>query len=304
MGAKVSAPKPTPEERALQAAQKQSIDIQNAIMLGEQRQNKILLPFLAEQQGYDVTVDSEGVLTSIKKRPDPDEDVRKEIEREFNQRTLKALKGELPVDPALERDLTSQREQLQNKLASQFGPGYETASPAIESLQRFDESANILREGARTGQMTLAEQLGMAREQQNQFTQQSAQDVLRQSAIGDPLTFAGGFGQVANNYLRAQQPFIEQRKMQLQASIANAQNSASMFGAGIGAVGAIFSDADLKSDLEEIGVHPVGVPIYIFTRRDTGERMMGVIAQDVLQVRPWAVSERDGYLMVDYTQLG
>src|SRR5262252_5413988 len=125
MGAKVSAPKPTPEERALQAAQKQSIDIQNAIMLGEQRQNKILLPFLAEQQGYDVTVDSEGVLTSIKKRPDPDEDVRKEIEREFNQRTLKALKGELPVDPALERDLTSQREQLQNKMASQFGPGYE-----------------------------------------------------------------------------------------------------------------------------------------------------------------------------------
>src|SRR5262245_30410172 len=303
MGAKVSAPKPTAEERALQAAQKQSIDIQNAIMLGEQRQNKVLLPFLAEQQGYDVKLDSEGFLVNIQKRPDPDEDVRKEIEREFNQRTLKALKGELPIDPGLERDITSQREALQNKLASQFGPGYSTASPAIEALQRFDESSNILREGARTGQMTLAEQLGMAREQQNQFTQQSAQDVLRQSAIGDPLTFAGAMGQVANNYLRAQQPYIQDRQMQLQARIATQQNKMSLFGAGIGAVGAIFSDADLKKDLERIGTHSSGVPIYIFTRRDTGEKMMGVLAQDVEKVRPWAVSERDGYLMVDYGQL-
>jgi|SRR5262245_14005326 len=299
----VKAPKPTKAEEELRVAQRQSIDLQNQIIRQQQQQNKVLLPFLAEQEGFNITLDPEGNISSISKRQDPDTLMQEEIQREFNQRTLKALRGELPVDPGLERDITSQREQLQNKLAGQFGAGYSTASPAIEALQRFDESANILREGARTGQLTLAEQLGMAREQQNQFARQSSQDVLRQSAIGDPLTFAGAMGQVANNYLRAQQPYIQDRQMQLQARIATQQNKMSLFGAGIGAVGAIFSDADLKKDLERIGTHSSGVPIYIFTRRDTGEKMMGVLAQDVEKVRPWAVSERDGYLMVDYGQL-
>jgi hypothetical protein len=299
----VKAPKPTAAEEALRVAQKESIDLQNQIIRSQIAQNKILLPFLAEQEGFNIQLDNDGNITAISKRADPDEELQKEIQRELNQRSLKALKGELPVDPGLERDITSQREALQNKLAKQYGAGYSTASPAIEALQRFDESSNILREGARTGQLTLAEQLGMSREQQNQFTQQSQQDVLRQSAIGDPLTFAGAQGQVANNYLRAQQPYIADRQMQLQARIATQQNRMSLFGAGIGAVGALFSDADLKKDLERIGTHPSGVPIYIFTRRDTGEKMMGVLAQDVAKVKPWLVSERDGYLMVNYSEL-
>jgi len=304
MSTKVSAPKPTAAEEALRVAQKENIDLQNQIIRQQQQQNKILLPFLAEQEGFDITQDEFGNIASIAKRADPDAELQKQIQRELNQRSLKALRGELPVDPGLERDLASQRQQLENKLAGQFGPGYSTSSPAIEALQRYDESANILREGARTGQLTLAEQLGMAREQQNQFAQQSAQDVLRQSAIGDPLTFAGAYGQVSNNYLRAQQPYIADRQMQLQASIANAQSRASMFGAGIGLVGALFSDADLKYDIEEVGWHPIGVPICLYTRRDTGERMIGVLAQDVMKVRPWAVSVKDGYLMVHYGELG
>ena len=303
MSTKVKAPKPTPEETALRVAEKEMIDLQKQIIIQERQQNKILLPFLAEQEGFDVTVDNEGIITSITKRDDPDRARREEIQRLLDERSLKALKGELPVDPGLERDLASQRQTLENKLAAQFGPGYSTASPAIEALQRYDESANILREGARTGQLTLAEQLGITRQQQEQFSRQSSQDVLRQSAIGDPLTFAGASGQVANNYLRAQQPYIQDRQMQLNASIANAQSKASMFGAGIGLVGALFSDADIKGDLIKIGDHPIGVPIYVYTRKDTGERMIGVLAQDVAEVMPWAVGERDGYLMVDYEKL-
>jgi hypothetical protein len=304
MGSKVSAPKPTAEERALQAAQKDMIDLQRDILLQQQQQNKILLPFLADQEGFEITQDSNGNILSIKKKDDPLAAQAKEIQGLLQERSLKALKGELPVDPGLERDLTAQKEQLQNKLAQQFGPGYSTASPAIEALQRYDEGANILREGARTGQLTLAEQLGITREQENTFQRQSSQDVLRQSAIGDPLTFAGGFGQTANNYLRAQQPFIENRKMQLQASVTNAQTSASMFGAGIGLVGALFSDADMKGNLIKIAKHTrLEVPIYLYTRKDTGEEMIGVLAQDIQKVRPWAVGEKDGYLVVDYREL-
>jgi len=303
MGTKVSAPRPTAAEEALRVAQKESIDLQNQIIKQQQQQNKILLPFLAEQEGFDITQDAEGNISSISKRNDPDAELQKQIQRELNERSLKALRGELPVDPGLERDITSQREQLTNKLASQYGSGFSTASPAIEALQRFDESANILREGARTGQLTLAEQLGITREQQNAFKQQSSQDVLRQSAVGDPLTFAGAFGQVSNNYLRAQQPYIADRQMQLQASIANAQSKTSLFGAGIGLAGALFSDADIKGDLEQIAVHPTGVPIYVYTRLDTGERMIGVLAQDVMEVKPWVVGTKDGYLTVSYVDL-
>lgn len=303
MGTKVSAPKPTAEERALQQAQKEMIDLQRDILLQQQQQNKILLPFLADQEGFTITQDANGNITSITKKDDPLEAQSKEIQKLLNERSLKALKGELPVDPGLERDLTAQKETLRNKLASQFGPGFETASPAIEALQRYEEGANILREGARTGQLTLAEQLGLTREQESIFKQQTRQDTLRQSAIGDPLTFAGGFGQTANNYLRAQQPFIENRKMQLQASVTNAQTSASMFGAGIGLVGALFSDADMKGDLVKVAEHPIGIPIYLYTRKDTGEEMIGVLAQDVQKVRPWAVGMKDGYLVVNYREL-
>jgi hypothetical protein len=306
-GGGVSVPGPSQEERDLQRAQKDMIDLQRQIIEGQTAQQKILLPFLAEQEGFDVTLDDKGVITGITKRPNPAQDQRDEIENLLNQRSLAALKGELPIDPGLERDLASQRNTLMESLTRQFGPGGMTSTPAQEALQRFNESENILREGARTGQLTLAEQLGITREQQNQFTNQTAQDTLRASAIGDPLTFAGAFGQVSNNYLRAQQPFIADRQMQLQASIANQQSRSSIFGAGIGALGSIgaafFSDEDLKGDLIQISDHPIGVPVYMYTRKDTGEMMIGVLAQDVAEVMPWAVGERGGYLTVDYGEL-
>ena len=307
MGTKVAVPGPSQEERDLQRAQKDMIDLQRQIVTQQTAQNRILLPFLAEQEGFDVQVDDTGTITSIQKRADPLADQSKEIQGLLNERSLKALKGELPIDPGLERDLAAQRSVLVDNLTSRFGPGGLTSTPAQEALQRQAESENILREGARTGQLTLAEQLGITRQQEDIFQRQSSQDVLRQSAIGDPLTFAGAFGQIANNFGRAQVPFIQQRQMQLQGSIANAQSSSSIFGAGIGALGSIgaafFSDEDMKGDLVQIGTHPTGIPVYMYTRKDTGDLMIGVLAQDVKVKMPWAVGEKGGYLTVNYGDL-
>src|SRR5215510_2500152 len=187
MGSHVSVPGPSAEERALQQSQKEMIDLQRSIIESQNRQNKILLPFLAEQEGFDVTMDENGTISAISKRPDPLADQSKEIQKLLNDRSLAALKGELPIDPGLERDLEAQRNTLINNLTAQFGPGGLTSTPAQEALQRQAESENILREGARTGQLTLAEQLGITREQENTFQRQTAQDTLRASAIGDPL---------------------------------------------------------------------------------------------------------------------
>lgn len=59
-----------------------------------------------------------------------------------------------------------------------------------------------------------------------------------------------------------------------------------------------FSDIRLKSNIKRVGTHPLGIGIYTFTIG--GRHEIGVMAQEVLTVKPEAVSEKDGYLTVDY----
>jgi hypothetical protein len=305
MGSKVSVPGPTPEERDLQRNQAELLALQRQIIEEQRAQNRIILPFLAAQEGFDVTTDDNGNITGITQRAEETAKRAQEAEitRLLGERSLAALRGELPVDPALEKDLQTQEQELKNQLTTQFGPGYETSTPGIQALEEFRRTSEILRSGARTGQLTLAEQLGITREQQAQFSRQSSGDVLRTSAIGDPLTFAGAFGQTARGYGQAQIPFIQQRQMQLQASIANAQSSAGLLGAGIGAIGAFFSDEEGKLDPVAVSETLDGITIYEYTHAATGERMIGVMAGDVEKVRPGAVYNRMGYRAVNYREL-
>ncbi len=299
-GGGVSVPEPSAEERALQAEQANQLKLQTEILRAQQAQQKVLLPFLADQEGYDVTMDDNGNITAISKRDDPLDQQNKEITGLLNERTLKALKGELPLDPALEESLTSQEQQLRERLTQQFGTDYETSSPAIETLAQFMRQSEILREGARTGALTLGEQLGITRQQQDAFTRQTSQDNLRQFAFGDPLTMAGAHGQVARGYGAAQQPYQNQRNMQFQAANANANRSMGLVGAGIGLIGSLFSDPDMKEGLIPVGETQSGFTIYEYTRKDTGERMLGVMADEVEAVLPELVGEKGGYDVVNY----
>lgn len=64
-----------------------------------------------------------------------------------------------------------------------------------------------------------------------------------------------------------------------------------------------FSDVRLKSNIERIGTHPLGIGVYeydIFGRRERG-----VMAQELAEVMPSAVHVHDsGYLTVDYAAIG
>jgi hypothetical protein len=301
-GGGVKVPPPSAEEKELQKNQAELLALQREIIEQNRAQQAVLLPFLAAQEGFEVTTDENGNITSISKIPSELDDMREELELGLTQRSLDALAGNLPVSPGLEREIGQQEELLREKLRKQFGSGYDTSTPGIEALDKHFSTAEILREGARTGQMTLAEQLGVTRQQQNEFSRHTSQDILRQIGIGDPLTFAGAFGQTASGFGQAQEPFIQQRQMQLNASIANAQNSAAMFGAGIGLVGSLFSDEMLKSDAVQIGViEPFLIPIYEYDMG--GERYIGVFASDVQEVLPGSVGERYGYRTVQYGDL-
>jgi hypothetical protein len=73
-------------------------------------------------------------------------------------------------------------------------------------------------------------------------------------------------------------------------------------GLGLAAYG-LFSDRRLKRDIERVGTHPVGVPLYSFRYLDSDTPRLGVMADELAHVMPEAVGERDGYLTVNYAML-
>ena len=88
---------------------------------------------------------------------------------------------------------------------------------------------------------------------------------------------------------------------------ANNATSAGQMGtlAGLGGAGIIAaaSDIRLKENIKRIGEHPLGIGIYEFDYI-WGEHSIGVMAQEVLNVKPSAViTHPSGYLMVNYGEL-
>jgi hypothetical protein len=67
---------------------------------------------------------------------------------------------------------------------------------------------------------------------------------------------------------------------------------------------AIFSDLRLKKNLKRIGTALSGIGIYEFEYLWSKARHIGLVAQDVLKVRPEAVKVQAGYLTVDYGMVG
>lgn len=65
------------------------------------------------------------------------------------------------------------------------------------------------------------------------------------------------------------------------------------------------SDARLKTDIVHVGKTCYGLPLYQFRYRTGEERFEGVMAQDVLEVMPDAVTVgENGYYHVSYARLG
>jgi hypothetical protein len=199
-----------------------------------------------------------------------------------------------------------------------------------QQQQAFGQGATAGQFYNQAGQQQFGQEMGANQQNFNQQLQQSNyQNQLRQQAIAEQAQARGmslnemnalltgqmvqpnqmpSFNQAsagtAPNYLGAAQM---QGQSDMQRYLADQQANAGLWG-GIGqAAGAgaslyalgVFSDVRLKSNIEHVGMHPVGVPIYdydIFGRRERG-----VMAQDLLHVRPDLVlMHPSGYLMVNY----
>ncbi|MGC3959561.1 MAG: tail fiber domain-containing protein [Verrucomicrobiota bacterium] len=99
-----------------------------------------------------------------------------------------------------------------------------------------------------------------------------------------------------------------------QANLTNAQlknqglNSlmGGIFGAGAGLLGntSLFSDERLKEDIEQVGELPGGEGVYEYSYKGDPERFRGVIAQEIEQTQPDAVTDTpSGYKAVDYRKV-
>lgn len=73
----------------------------------------------------------------------------------------------------------------------------------------------------------------------------------------------------------------------------------------LGSAAIRFSDRRLKTDLTAVGKHPSGVTRYSWKWKDGSGSDVGVMAQDLLFVRPDAVVvDGSGHLAVDYSKIG
>ncbi len=125
-----------------------------------QRLEDLLTPELLRGQGYEGIYDASGKLTGVS----PTEGLlrQRQIEGKLQERSLAALEGRLPVDPALLQDLEREEATIRETLRRQVGSGYETSSPGIETLGQFAQRKSAILEGARRGDISLAQQLSLA----------------------------------------------------------------------------------------------------------------------------------------------
>jgi hypothetical protein len=69
--------------------------------------------------------------------------------------------------------------------------------------------------------------------------------------------------------------------------------------------GEVISDSRLKTNIARVGTTVFGLPLYRFSYLGSDKRFTGVMAQDVLAVRPDAVSrDAAGFYRVNYGMLG
>ena len=201
-----------------------------------------------------------------------------------------------------------QREsQTMTRLANQgLDPGTEAYENAMGSLSRE-------RNDAYTSAMNSAIQGGTAAQQatfqQNLASQMAPYQQLQalQGLSGQAAYTPAGSAQ-ATQYLPAASAQYGGNLDAYSADQAgkNSLMSGLASGGQMGLQAAALSDARLKDDIVryEIEAAP-GVPFASWTWKSDPSRTpyLGVIAQDVAAVRPDAVVERDGVLMVDYHRL-
>lgn len=208
-----------------------------------------------------------------------------------------------------------------NLIAAGIRPGTEAYSREMRNIEhtRNDARQQAILAGGAEGQRDFGQDIDRRRQAITEYLAQRQTplqeiNALRSGSQINPLQFQGYTGATV-----APPPIYGAAKDAgaYGTDVYNANVGASnammggLFGlgsAGIGAYGLmnakpmVVSDRRLKSNIVRIGTHPLGIGIYEYDI--FGQRDVGVMAQELLEVMPEAViTMPSGYMAVDYGRL-
>ena len=263
-GSNISMPGPSPTEEALQSEQVGLLRQQRDILSQQMREQQLLAPILYGAAGVKPIVDPQtGQVTGFEEVQDPLKGRQDEVASRLLDRQLAALKGELPDNPALLKDLATQESTLKETMRKNLGPGWETSTAGGNQLTNFNTFRTNTLEAGRRGDLSLAEQLGIARENANQGTLNNYLGRLA-GINANPLATASGFSQAAAGYNAPLANLMTARQGRLQANIARDQSNqaetamwlnfaSDTIGAVAGGAAAAMSSKRLKKDIHHVG---------------------------------------------------
>ena len=225
--------------------------------------------------------------------------------------------------PQLERQQAGMENQLANQGITQGSEAYRTAQTQA-AQNRNDLLSQAALQGI--GLDTQARAAGFGEQQALMGSQNAAQQAelqrqayLRQQPLNEITGLMSGSQIQMPQFQGYQGPTVApapifagaqaqgQANMQnygIQSANANAQNAGlyNLLGQGVMAAATYFSDRRLKSNIERIGTHRLGIGIYEYDI--FGGRQIGVMADEVEAVMPEAVIEHpSGFKMVNYGAL-
>ena len=196
-------------------------------------------------------------------------------------------------------------QQLGNQAIGQnYGQGATSAGLYNQAAaQRFNQNLGAAQFGNSAAVQSLQQQLGLYNQPLNQINA-----LMSSSQIQNPQfqQYTGQNVAAAPVFQAAQaqnQAAMDVYGQQMAARNANVSAMGDIASAGIGMINPMkLSDIRLKSNIVKVGDHPLGIGIYEYDI--FGQRDVGVMAQDVLAVKPEAiVYHPSGYMMVDYGAL-
>lgn len=265
-GSNISFPGESPQEQQLREEQVQLLRQQRDVLSEQMRQQNLLAPMLFNAAGitpvYGQNPNDPNDLKYVvgfEESPDPLKARQEEVASKLLDRQLAALKGDLPVNPALMRELDTQEAKLNETLRKNLGPGYATSTAGGNKLDQFGRFRSDTLEAARRGDLSLAEQLGLARENAN--SQNINQLLARATGINNnPLAVAQGFGQAASGYTAPLSQLLAVRQGRMQGTAMREQMNqaetamwlgftSDTIGAVASAAGAAASSGKLKKDI-------------------------------------------------------
>ena len=190
--------------------------------------------------------------------------------------------------------------QLAAGLGGQFGTiGGGLAGLGQQTQQQLANQVNLLSQLGTQGQAT--QQAALSR--QFAGAQQLAQEPLQRLMTGQQMLAGMPFGQITGGTAGSPySPSTYQKPSGLSQALGAAGTVATIFGA--------LSDRDLKKNIKKVGELEPGVGWYTWEWNDKAKALgaeaepaEGVIAQEVLEVKPDAVIVKDGYYAVDYSRM-